>query len=981
MTSSSSHSPLFQKHLLADRYRLLKKIGEGSAGEVFLAEDLQEGGAKIALKRAHRKLSDSMRIESLRNEFDYLRRFQHPHVARVRDFGIVDQRAHFTCDWIEGEDLFQACQGQNLNTQFELLLQLLRALHFMHSHGILHLDLKPSNVLVARPNSSQDLSLKLIDFSLAQNMRAASEGRDFFGTPPYAAPEVIQGGSPCPSSDLYSFGVLCCKVLTGHLPFEGNQLGEILQKQLYEKPRIAAFLSPAVPEEFRGVLGKLLRRDPKERHASALELLRAMNESLGEQFSLQARGQSPSLLANSPHSFWKDEIDRIQGAWQAGRKGILLFGRQGSGKTRLLQQLKQELQLSGESALYFGEAEKLRAFLARQAPDKALLLLDFTPKARETPSLLSSLREQGLRFAWAAERKIPGSFELNIPMPALSSARLAPFLREHVARSGGQAALRPLERAIHGRASELADYLEALFEEGKLSWEAPSWKIHSLEAPAKVLKGFKTRWQARLRKASRLLAASPGPQDLALLAQILQTEPAQLLERLEARAFSSLKILREGPLLKIEVPRAAGLKKRSHLSWKALEREMSELYEEGRFAEAEGLRQASWGKAALSSIPASCRLGAARNFAALGNVVSALQMLPKQESLMLRERGLRQEVLSRIAWLRGESEKALSSLQESRQAYSKRKDFKGLARVCNLEALLLKKAGQFRFAEEKMGEAIAWARRAKDPYLEGLAWMNLATFFHDRGSYGEAFAHYEKALRLSERSGHPLLACILLHNRVNLAQQLGKAREAHQESLRWYELALISSYPEQQAAALNYLALFDAEKGNAVRQERRLREAARLTEGSSSPLLIQSLLNLSHALEEQGAHFAALLDAQRALRLSRQGRHREHECRSQLLLGKILRAQKRPELERAGEALQAALQIAEAHSLGNLLWEIHLEFGILSKKARRNQEAARSFQRALAELEAFKRSIPAAFQKSFLRDRKEERIRAEMIST
>ncbi len=949
------------------RYQIDKKIGDASGGEVFRVYDpLLE--KKLALKTSTTR--SSIPIEVLKNEFQYLSQLHHPHLAQAFDFGILENGYYFTSEWIEGKNILEFCKDKNLNTQFELLIQLLRALFFLHSKGILHLDLKPENILVYTPTQSQKLTLKLIDFGLAQNLKSKSSGESFFGTPPYAAPEIALGKAPSPASDLYAFGVLCSELLTAHSPFKAEDPLQILQKQLYEKPVIAPFQFSAIPESFKEVIEKLLEADPQKRFLNVTELLQALNESLGETFSLQSNSESIGILESSPFLFWKKEIERIQNLLQTESAKILLHGKKGTGKSRALIEIKQKLQVEGKQALYFNKIENLKIFLKQNPTSSFILLLDLPLDSDFSVSILKNIP----KFVCATDHKISFPFNLSVELSPLKASQIDDFLKSEIDFKANKLQSKQITQSIRGNIHLLENYLEALLDEGKLSYTSSGWKLRELETPAKTLKNYEEKWKSKLKHLLKLLELSGKEQKLDLVSKILQVNPAKLLEQIQKNP--KLGIISQAHETGLTLRKISGIKKKisQKLSWEKITKELDHLYQEGCFQQAEELRKVTWAQIPLQKIPAKCRLIAARNFASLASAEQAKQILPNPENISTTEKGLFHEIQARIAWLEGKIIDATEMIKKARTAYQKQRNSLGLARALNLEALILKRTGQLSFAEQKMKEAILETKKSKNFYMQGVFWMNLATFFHDQGDYQKALSHYQTALLLSKRSKHPLLSCILYHNRVNLIYHLGKSREAYKESLAWYELSLLSSYPEQQAAALNYLALLEGEKENHEQQLEYLNQAIVLLENSSNALFIQSLLNRAHLQIEHENFFAALLDSQKALELSQKNSNSELECRAHLILGKIYRDQNKASLEQSEENFLQALKLNQKLSLNNLSWEINLELGILYKKKNEKQKAQEYFQKSRAELDLLKSEIPPEFQKSFLRDRKEERI-------
>ncbi|MFG3546792.1 serine/threonine-protein kinase [Streptomyces sp. NPDC047725] len=262
--------------VIAGRYRLHERLGRGGMGIVWRATD-QLLGRQVAVKALPRDetLSEAQarrRRERTLREARAVAQLRHPHVIVVHDVVEDEERAYMVMELVEGGSLADRVLSHgpvDAREAARIGVALLAALRTAHEAGILHRDVKPSNVLVA-----EDGRVVLTDFGVAQVAGATTltESGTFVGSPEYTAPERMSGAGTGPESDLWSLGVLLCAVLSGASPFHRDSLGGILHAVVSEEIRPPAQAAPILP-----VVRGLLERDPERRldAAQAERMLRA----------------------------------------------------------------------------------------------------------------------------------------------------------------------------------------------------------------------------------------------------------------------------------------------------------------------------------------------------------------------------------------------------------------------------------------------------------------------------------------------------------------------------------------------------------------------------------------------------------------------------------------------------------------------------------------------------------------------------------
>jgi serine/threonine protein kinase len=311
----------FDVPLVGGRYRLIKRIGEGGMGKVFKVTHAQLGKT-FALKIIHASAAlgtgdrDGRARESFFREARTASSLQHPNIASVVDFGEDSHYGAFmVMEYLEGEMLSSAIASHGrlgVRLSCEIIEQVAEALHYIHSHRIVHCDIKAENILLcAVPGTKRrKQAAKLLDFGLARSTTAARQTGPLSGTPHYVAPERIRGEHPTPQSDIYGLGILFYEMITGSVPWEGN-VAEILSGHLERKPpppsrKLGAEVDPALEQ----LLLKALEKNPLARHkdcAAFLYELRTVMDMLG--FGQRKRGSRQKIVLGRPASE-RDELAR-----------------------------------------------------------------------------------------------------------------------------------------------------------------------------------------------------------------------------------------------------------------------------------------------------------------------------------------------------------------------------------------------------------------------------------------------------------------------------------------------------------------------------------------------------------------------------------------------------------------------------------------------------------------------------------------------
>ena len=403
---------------LEPRYTVLREIGSGGMGKVFLARD-QLLGKELALKVLTSASVTEPGCEDAADEFSLLARIEHPGIARAYDFGYVDDVPYFTSEFVEGTTLPIPADDRERPDSSTLLSnarQLAEALAFLHRGGILHLDVKPSNVVV-----TPDDRLVLIDFGLfRRSLGTAPTGGDappsavpLRGSLLYMAPEYFQGARLGPWTDVYALGVTLYQAATGNLP----RRGAASDSSSTELPWRPAPVPPShwngsIPEEFDRLLLKALALDPSARFASASEFLEALEHVPGASSSVvrgfdgrTTVGRSNELVAIDAYLRGVEE--------RRGSPGVLMLtGAAGMGLSHLLDETKIRAQRRGlagyvervEPGRVPGPGDLFRSLALHLSGEARVRWEAFVERLRSPrPSSRGPLTQAERRLRWRSE--------------------------------------------------------------------------------------------------------------------------------------------------------------------------------------------------------------------------------------------------------------------------------------------------------------------------------------------------------------------------------------------------------------------------------------------------------------------------------------------------------------------------------------------------------------------------------------------------
>jgi eukaryotic-like serine/threonine-protein kinase len=287
---------------LNGRYRLDAQIGAGGMSTVYRAFDTTLE-RRVAVKLMHREIaSDSDQLERFRREARSVAQLSHPHIVGVIDAGEEDGRPYIVFEYVEGETLKDRIRRMGrlpIDEAIAYAIEIARALGAAHARGIVHRDIKPQNVLV-----DEEGSAKVTDFGIARSLDEeglTADGR-VLGTTDYVSPEQALGHDVDGQSDIYSLGVVLYEMLTGDVPFHGENQVSVAMKHVREDLPDVQAMRPEVSARLAAVLDRMTEKDLGLRHPDATAVEYDLEDALAAEASRTgtSTGEATAVLRTLP---------------------------------------------------------------------------------------------------------------------------------------------------------------------------------------------------------------------------------------------------------------------------------------------------------------------------------------------------------------------------------------------------------------------------------------------------------------------------------------------------------------------------------------------------------------------------------------------------------------------------------------------------------------------------------------------------------
>lgn len=300
----------FVGRVLAERYHMLKRLGEGGMGTVYLAEHVKMNRQCAVKVMNGALLSDSDSAQRFAREASNAARIIHPNVAAVFDYGETDGVVYLVMEYVEGLSLTRLLERETMlqpARAVDIAHQVSEALVAAHELGIVHRDLKPDNIIIAPGKNGRDIA-KVVDFGIA---KAIEEGPTesltrtglVIGTPEYMSPEQLLGDPVDARSDIYSLGCILYQMLTGRRTFDEPTREQMIKRRLTEKAPHPRDLVPELPKTLDLIVARLLARAPHDRYATVAEVRDLLIPAIALEGGFDDPSWRPATTRSNPTVF------------------------------------------------------------------------------------------------------------------------------------------------------------------------------------------------------------------------------------------------------------------------------------------------------------------------------------------------------------------------------------------------------------------------------------------------------------------------------------------------------------------------------------------------------------------------------------------------------------------------------------------------------------------------------------------------------
>ena len=307
------------KRLIGDRYEILRSVDEGGTSYIFLVRDIKLD-KQFAMKLLKPELFyDKAYAKAFKKEVNILKKLRHPGIIHMVNYGAQGSFTYYVMDYISGKSLKNYIENDllTLEQKVEIAIKLCEAMEYAHNAGVIHQDLKSANVVI-----NQDGDPVLLDFGTAQAQETVEAAKEeIFGTAEYISPEQAKGEKTDKRSDIYSMGILLYELMTGTLPFTGEDTVSVALKHIHQEPVEPCGIVPELPISLQKIILKALRKQKSERYNSFAQMRRDLEKALDQPDGAYIKMAAPKPLQNKAEQKKKKTI----GFWIFGSIAVALL--------------------------------------------------------------------------------------------------------------------------------------------------------------------------------------------------------------------------------------------------------------------------------------------------------------------------------------------------------------------------------------------------------------------------------------------------------------------------------------------------------------------------------------------------------------------------------------------------------------------------------------------------------------------------------
>ncbi len=339
-----------EKSIIDSRYRIIGNLGQGGMGIVYLAEDMLRDNITFAVKTIKQNVLSSTRhsgIDSFKNEYEIMTRLKHPNLTQVFDFGRDGDNYYIVMEYLQGRmlsDIIQESKKKPLESCIEYMIQMLRALEYVHSRDIIYRDIKPGNIMIT------EHGLKFLDFGLSGLLQGRE--KNVKGTLLYISPEALSGNIQY-SMDMFSLGLLFFELTAGE-PFFGGRgieicdIIQILQDPDHYSDFQEKRLGLAGSSGFRAIIDGMTKYYPMDRYKKFSDIIGDINKSFNRAYEYESSETKESYVLGNAFADRHREMQILKDGLAGSRNPCMFIyrGTAGAGKTRLFRELKKHCRLN-----------------------------------------------------------------------------------------------------------------------------------------------------------------------------------------------------------------------------------------------------------------------------------------------------------------------------------------------------------------------------------------------------------------------------------------------------------------------------------------------------------------------------------------------------------------------------------------------------------------------------------------------------------